>query len=203
MADTCTTPLACKAAAVIAAAALVGCASTKNSGDAPVARKLVVKKKIEMLLSMERSVKADEPMILAVSLRNVGQEPVGYGPADAGYRDFRILVKAEGKLVPLTRFGNRSRVEVIPTDYGRFIPLLLKPGTESVIYVNLGLLYDLTVPGKYEVSAATTMFPPGAPKDGSDFVIEVTGLKFEVKEPRPLRERPGEKGGGEKNRPGA
>lgn len=200
MPNTCRIVLACTIAVMITAAALVGSPSTKKSEDDPIARKLVVKKKVEMLLTMQRSAKAGEPMILAASLRNVGQEPVGYGPVDAGYKDFRILVKAEGKLVPLTRFGKRSGVTTIPTEFRLFTPLLLKPGTEAVIYVNLGLLYDLTLPGKYEISAATTMYPPGAPKNSSEFVVEVTGLKFEVKEPRRLRERPGEKGGGEEDK---
>ena len=163
-----------------------GGAETRPVRREGVASIQAVNNGVEMSLSMAKSVRAGEHMVLEVALRNVGKETVRYGPTDAGYMDFQILiVDGGGRPVPLTRLGEKSKVSTRPTEFFKFSPKPLQPGQSYTVAFNLALAYDLTLRGNYRVSAATEIFPPASRRNGKGFVVKATGLAFEVTSPAP------------------
>ncbi len=175
----------CSIAAVVALVVASGRGDSpdhaRRHADKTLSQKRTVKAGMDMTLSIKKATPAGEPMALEIELRNVGKQILRYGPTDAGYGDFQILVKdGARKPVPLTRTGKASAVQTRPTEFTKFSPRPIGPGEGYVTIFNLTLLYDLTLPGKYRVSVATEVYPPGSPKNGKEFVIEATGLTFEV-----------------------
>jgi len=177
------------ALAIALGAAKPGTAGANDTGKPEgedVARKKSAKNDVEMTLSAKNATPAGESLPLEVVIRNKGKDVVRYGPTDAGYGDFQILVvDAAGKGGPLTRMGKASGVVTRPARFAKFTPKPIRPGEACAIRFNLALLYDLTLAGKYGASVAVEIYPAGSPKDGREFVIKAADLTFEVTSPAP------------------
>jgi len=190
--------------AAAAAAVLIAAAPATREGRPPASvRTEAVKNGVRLTLATPQAGRAGQPRIVKVTLRNEGKDLVEYGSLQRPrYVDFQVRMKAElirlqmaSGDVPLTRYGKRIRANVErPLDAHLWTPVKVKPGQESVAYLNLGLLYDLSLPGKYEVSVAT-IFMRGGDRSKA-FTIEATGLKFELDSPRAASQRPRAFGGG-------
>lgn len=65
------------------------------------------------------------------------------------FQDYRfIVVDAENKQVPLTRFGEAFK----RSEDGRRVPITVPAGESRETTVNLALIFDLSMPGEYRLS---------------------------------------------------
>ena len=150
------------------------------------AMKKVVKNSVEMALTIRKKQSAGTPIMLEISVINKGQNVVRHGPLDGAYGDFRIkITQPDGKKVPFTRFGKPGWGKK-PTRFTKSNPKPIKPGELYSVTLNLSLLFDLTLPWTYRAAVETEIYPPGSPKNSTEFTLKVTDLEFKVSEPRPV-----------------
>jgi hypothetical protein len=114
-----------------------------------------------------------EPIILTISLKNVSTNDIEIvGPILAGY-DIEVLGPT-GEKVPLTLYG-KMRFE--NSRLGSRAVNMLKPGTDFSLEVNLSRLFDMTLRGKYIVSAQSVV---GRAQGDTRVVLKVTSNKVNL-----------------------
>ena len=120
---------------------------------------------------------------VTMSLSNNSNRSVSYGLINC-YYDFDIQVTdAEGRAVPLTRFGN-SRIGGNGGQFGsafKYNMKELKPGASYRIELNLGRLFDVSVAGTYSLRIRRRVNE--GMKD--EFILEVKDIKIVVGEDEP------------------
>jgi hypothetical protein len=145
---------------------------------------------ITLAASVPAKTTAGNPIPLKVELTNKGKEiaVVGINRRENFHVDIK-LVDNEGKKVPLTRYGVK-RLE--PTEIGdilaranmAFMMRKLKPDSSLGLNVgNLGLFYDLTIPGDYRI-VVSRGFGMGSGESDEKFVeLKTPPLRFTIEQP--------------------
>jgi len=135
------------------------------------------KNDIELAIKVPRSTPAGEPISLQISLANGGKEDVTYGVSDY-FCDFKIsVVDADGKAVSYTRFGKACLGE--EHQAFRYFYCPMPPGGKHTVEMNLGLFFDLTIPGKYRIGVAKEINPI----EKNKVTLEAKGIQVVVGTP--------------------
>ncbi len=144
-----------------------------------VVSKTVQRRGVTLTLSMPGEWVADSPVWCDVCLRNNGEAAATYGHT-SDYKAFTITVfEANGQAVPLTRFG-KIVIGGEPGEYKKFITRALLPGQTLSRRYNLSRLFDLTVCGRYWITARREI---NENQLGYHAVLELTDFPFTVREP--------------------
>jgi len=141
------------------------------------AQKKAAKNDIEIVVKVRGENVAGDGVNVDISLTNRGAQEVGYIHADF-YHDFRFEVLThDGEKVPYTRLGQALFEN---SDVRKVGESKLPPGKSHSICYNIGLLFDLSMPGKYRLGVKKGI---GGTKTES-FGLEVSELEFRVSPPR-------------------
>ncbi len=169
---------------LVGAATMAG-ASSAPKEDTPAGshpdREYVEKKTdkdgYELLVRVPRKSLAGHPVEAELTLANRGQEHRLIAYQRHLYRDFQVeMSDKQGKPVPLTRLGTlRIGPKLTEESYE---PEKLPPGKAHRLKLNLALLFDLTVPGTYQLKVGKAY---DFLKDKQTW-MEVEGVEFEILE---------------------
>jgi len=145
--------------------------------DAPNER-TVVESGIELKIAADTEGPAGGPVELTVVLTNRGEKPV-YHYHIAYYNDFTFEVKdRKGQPVPFTTFGKGVQGSGW---IGSRTTQRLDPGESYSVRFNLARMFDLSMPGKYEVGVGKKMILD--PRTGEEMPLKVGGLRITLTEP--------------------
>ena len=108
-----------------------------------------------LLISPERArVEAASPIVLDISVRDMGRDEVVYGTSDSEW-DFKFTVTRDGAAVPLTAYGAASAAAWKKrTVFYQLMRIVVKPGGEEESRLLLNQLYDMSIPGAYRIRAS-------------------------------------------------
>lgn len=139
------------------------------------AERAVLKNGVEMTVQVNKNNIVSQPLAMKISLTNLSDETISHGHI-RGYDDYDVVVlDSFGMQVPLTRYGKNC---VASKEGGKLAIADLQPGWMYSITLNLQRLFDLTIPGKYQVSISKRINPFRP----LEYVIDVPDLEFFVLE---------------------
>jgi hypothetical protein len=160
-------------------------AGTAGASEAPekVREVKAVSNAVELTVALTEKGVAGEALPITITLRNAGRAVVTYGEV-AGIGDYKLAVKdAEGKAIPVTRYG-KWWLETVGGGGGeryKYVIRKLEPGQSMSLSANLTRLYDLTVAGKYTLVVSRKINADNA--DGQAFTVQTEAIPFEIVEP--------------------
>ncbi len=171
--------LGCFASALMSWAGTAGASETSGN----VREVKAVSNAIELAVALPEKGTAGEALPMTITLKNAGRATVTYGHV-AGIGDYELAVKdAEGKAVPVTRFGKwwLETVGGAGEERGKYVIRKLEPGQSVSIAANLARLFDLSVAGKYTLTVGRKLNADNA--DGRAFTVRTGDIPFEMVEP--------------------
>ena len=131
---------------------------------------------------------AGSPVCVRAKIINTGKVPLLVVWQKQAALPFDVVLKADGKPVPLTRYGVKR---IAPTERMDQLRLLhgstrgshLKPGESHEEEIpNLALYYDLTVPGEYDLTVSRYV-TIGGWNSKKGVRLRVKGLRLTISNP--------------------
>jgi hypothetical protein len=140
---------------------------------------------VEMAVSVPCTQPAGEPCYAVVTVTNHANHAVVYGFANSPYHDCSVIVRGRdtAKEMPLTAYGKSVRAK--DGESRKSSESVLSPGQTVLMRFNLCLLYDLTVPGPYDVSISEFFISKEKPDWSKPLTVK--GAEFNITQPPPVQ----------------
>jgi hypothetical protein len=133
---------------------------------------------VELLCTIPGDAKAGSAIGLKLEVTNRRKNEIQFFVSR--FEDYRFIVSdGGGKQVPLTRFGEAFK----RSEDGRRVPIIVPPGETRETIVNLGLIFDLSMPGEYRLSVSLRYREGFEP----DTALEIKAIPFTVLRTPPFR----------------
>ena len=142
--------------------------------------KHVIANGVQLTLRMRNKLRAGEPVEVELTIQNRSDRDVENGFDNWEDCDFIVkLLGDTGAPVAYTRYGNRRRPAERVSGAVAYQKVIIRPGESHSFIVNLGLMYDLTIGGRFtlEVQKLMDYTKP------SRFELKLGGCEFYITDP--------------------
>ena len=128
------------------------CVAGESAADETASQEPMTIEGFGLIVNLEKDqVGPCQPIRLAITIKNASEDELSFWET-CPESDYRFIVEDDkGQVVPLTRYGQRieKNREIVLSA----VPVALKPNDERQDTILLNRIYDMTIEGKYDITA--------------------------------------------------